>query len=265
MQSPAGIKIQQLLLLSAIVFFSFDDPLKVTIRSRHDHFSADNLGNMYLLKGEELIKYLPGGKFVARYSNLKLGDITSIDVTNPLKIILYYRDFQQVVFLDNQLSANSSPLSLEKLGYEQAELVCAGSNNGFWIYNKQNNELVRFNENSKPVISTGNLKPVLNADLVPDFMLEHNGYLFLNSPETGIYVFDIFGAFSKVISLKGLNSFDVGEDVIYYQRDNLLCSYQHRLFEESCKSLPEPAPKAVKYVNHRLFTDYADSLVSCNF
>ena len=117
------------------------------IKVKSDFFNADNIGNIYTIKEDELMKFLPSGKFFARYSNLKLGNITSLDATNPLKLVLYYRDFQQIVFLDNQLSVNSENVSLEKLGYEQTDLVCASANNSFWIYNKQNNELIRFNKN----------------------------------------------------------------------------------------------------------------------
>lgn len=260
-----GIFLNYLLVLFASFCVSFDDPGTIIIRGKHDQFAADNLGNLYLIKGEELLKYLPGGKFIARYSNLKLGDITTVDVTNPLKIIVYYRDFQQVVFLDNQLSVNSAPVSLEKLGHEQTELVCAGANNSFWIYDKQNNELLRFDENSKQVISTGNLKQVLRADLAPDFMKEHNGYLFLNNPANGIYVFDIFGAFSKIISIKELKRFDVGEDIIYFKKDKLLCSYKHKLFEESCTTLPDTVARTIIYNNGRLISGYGDSLVVRTF
>jgi hypothetical protein len=250
-----------LLFLTGVFLTSFcPQKTQLVLRLRHDQFTADNIGNIYLVKGEELSKYSPSGKFLVRYSNLKLGDITTIDVTNPLKILLYYRDFQQVVFLDNQLSLNSEAVSLEKLGYEQTDLVCAGSNNSFWIYNKQNNELVRFNEQAKKIVSTGNIKQVLDASISPAGMKEHNGYLYLNSPAHGIFVFDIFGAFSRIIAIRGLRDFDVDEEVIYYQKDSSLCSYQHKLFEEKCKVL-SARPTSLKYLNRRLYASYRDSVL----
>lgn len=242
--------------------FSGDEPAPLRLQVRHNAFGGDNIGNIYTVNEDELVKYLPSGKFFARYSNLRLGSITTLDATNPLKLLLYYHDFQQIVFLDNQLSQNSAPVSLEALGYEQTWLACAGANNSFWIYNKQNNELIRFDENSKKTASTGNLKQVLNTNLEPDFMREYNGYLFLNCPASGIYVFDIFGAFSKVIALKGLNAFQLTEDILYYQRDSVLCSYNHKLFEESCKRLPL-GPKGVRtaYYNKQLLLSSGDTLL----
>jgi hypothetical protein len=172
---------------------------------------------------------------------------------------LYYHDFQQIVFLDNQLTVNSEPISLEALGYEQSDLVCASANNSFWIYNKQNNELVRFNENSKKIAATGNLKQILQVELKPNFMKEYNGFLFLNSPETGIFVFDIFGTFNKIISLKDLKRFDINSDIIYYQKDSSFCSYNYRSFDEVCKSISKA--EQVNYNKNKLYRSYGDSIV----
>jgi hypothetical protein len=246
-------------------FIKQDNAKPFVIKAVHNFFTADNLKNIYLVNQDELVKHLGSGKFFARYSNLKLGNITLVDATNPLKVLLYYRDFQQIVFLDNQLSENSIPVSLEQLGYEQTELACAGANNSFWIYNKQNNELIRFNENSKKISSTGNLKQVLKSDLSPNCMLEHNGYLFLNCPETGIYVFDIFGAFIKLIALKNIKNFQVNEFIIYYQNDSLFCSYNYRLFEEACKKIPSFNSNSAKYFNNKLYYSVKDSLVIQSF
>jgi hypothetical protein len=258
-------------ILISITFtcFSFirkDEIKPLVIKTKFDFFTTDNIGNIYMIKEDELVKYLPSGKFFMRYSNLKLGNISTVDATNPLKIVLYYRDFQQIIFLDDQLSENSDVVSLEKLGYEQTELVCASNNNSFWIYDKQNNELNRFNENSKKITSTGNLKQILQRDLSPNFMLEHNGYLYLNSPETGVYVFDVFGAFSKVISIKNLRQFQVSENIIYYQRDSSFCSYNYTTFEDACKTLPSFAKtNGIKYSNNKLYSGFKDSLVVQGF
>lgn len=254
-----------LLLLIGCSFVS-NDTKPIVLKAKQNFFTGDNFGNAYLVNGDELVKYLASGKFFARYSNLKLGSITLVDATNPLKLLLYYHDFQQIVFLDNQLSKNSDEVSLEKLGYEQTELVCAGANNSFWIYNKQNNELIRFDENSKKTASTGNLKQILQSDITPDFMAEHNGKLYLNCPGTGIYVFDIFGAFSKIIALKQLKVFQVNENIIYYQNDSAFCSYDHHLFDETCKLIPGFTRGVnAKYFNTRLYNGYKDSVVIRSF
>ncbi|HQQ94041.1 MAG TPA: hypothetical protein PLQ93_05765 [Bacteroidia bacterium] len=254
-----------LLLLGVLVLTSFrkdiDKPL-LGIKARFEKFTIDNIGNMYLVQDEEIVKVLPTGKPFARYSNLKLGKITAVDATNPLKVLLYYKDFQQIVFLDNQLSVNSDEVSLTDLGYEQTELVCAGANNSFWIYNKQNNELLRFNENSKKISATGNLKQILRTELNPDFMIEHNGFLYLNSPENGIYVFDFYGAFSRVLPLTAIKQFQVDDEIVYYTKDSLLCSYNTKLMETACDTVFNQAKYlSARYFRNKLYVAYHDSLL----
>jgi hypothetical protein len=255
-------------ILSACIFFlvlSFskkDTSERLVIKTKVDYFTVDNLGGIYTVHGEELMKYLPAGKFFARYSNLKLGNITTVDATNPLKILLYYHDFQQIVFLDDQLTANSEPISLEALNHEQTELVCGSTNNSFWIYDKQNNELTRFDQNSKRIASTGNLKQVLKTDMAPNYMREYNNMLFLNCPETGIYVFDMFGAFSKIISIKNLKQLQVYEDILYFKRDSTLCSYNHKYFEEACKKVPSGAQaQQIEFNKGKVYVNLKDSVV----
>lgn len=260
-------KYRLVLFLGAFTLFtSFvqdTSPKRVVIKTRFDQFTIDNIGNIYTILDEEIVKYLPNGKFFARYSNLKLGKITMADATNPLKVMLYYKDFQQLVFLDNQLTVNSTEVSLENLGYEQTELACAGANNSFWIYDRKNNELLRFNENSKKICSTGNLKQLLNPDLEPTFMKEYNGFLYLNCPDIGIYVFDFYGAFSKLLPLKELRGFRVDEEIVYFRRDSSLCSYNFKLLEEACKPLPDHIHlKGVNYFKQALYLAYKDSLVA---
>jgi hypothetical protein len=218
------------------------------------------LGNIYLINDAELTKYLPSGQYFNRYSNLKFGTITSVDATNSLRLLLFYRDYQQLVFLDNQLSVKNQAISLEELGYEQTELVCQSGNNGFWLFNKANNELLRFDEDLKRLVATGNLKQILQREMNPNFMTEHNGYLFLNCPESGIYVFDMFGTFNKLITLKDLNHFQVSDGVIYYVKQNRVFSYQYKLFEEASDTLHLTNARKVFFMKGKVAVSNNDTL-----
>jgi hypothetical protein len=174
--------------------------------------------------------------------------------------MLFYKDFQQLVFLDNQLTQKNEAVSLENLGFEQTEFACTSANNGFWIFNKANNELIRFDEHLKKIASTGNLKQILQTELKPNYMVEHNGYVFLNCPETGIYMFDIFGTFSKLIPLKNIKQLQVDENIFYYASDSSFCSYNFKLFNESCKSIPGNRLKQALYSKGKVFVSNRDSL-----
>lgn len=258
MKIKSSILVFCLMILSGFRFTN--KPCLFTILKNHEYFTTDNLNNIYLIKGEEISKYNYAGKFLLNYSNKRFGKITSTDATNALKILLYYKDFQQLVFLDNQLSQNGEPISLENLGLEQAELACTSFNNSFWIYNKQNNELVRFNENSQLIARTGNLKQLLQSDLKPDFMLEHNGFLFLNCPNNGIYMFDMYGTFSKIISIKELHDFQVSNNTLYYFNKNKFHSYDIKTLQENSITIRDSLIQDMRIEKDRIYHSKGDTI-----
>lgn len=249
-----------LICISGPAFVTYKNKTLYTILKPHNLFTTDNLGNSYFVNGEEIVKYNSTGKQLLKYSSKRFGSITTIDATNALKVLLYYKDFQQVMFLDNQLSQNGDVISLENLGYEQTDLVCSSFNNSFWIYNKQANELVRFNESSQPIAKTGNLKQLLQAELKPDYMIEHNSYLYLNCPDIGVYVFDMYGTFNKIISLKQLPPFQVSENILYFYKDTKFCSYNTKAFEERCIPYSNEFIRNIRIEKDRLFVQYTDSV-----
>ncbi|HLI92121.1 MAG TPA: hypothetical protein VKU83_00860, partial [Puia sp.] len=58
-------------------------------------FNVDNLGNIYVINRDNQLKKLsPRGDSLAVFNDvIRYGKVASIDVTNPLKILVYYRDF----------------------------------------------------------------------------------------------------------------------------------------------------------------------------
>jgi hypothetical protein len=223
-------------LFSAKLFAQY--PLAVEVAVTGDYFTSDNLGNAYVIKGNEIFKYLPNGKLFNRYSNLMLGNITSVDATNPLKLLLFYRDFSKIQFLDNQLAENRGVISLQDLGLEQSTLSCISFDNGFWVYDQISFSLIRFNQAFKKVQEARNINQNIGYEPQPNFLHEWGDWVYLNNPETGILVFDIFGTYFKTIPIKGLNSFQIAGDNILYFKDGKLMSYNLKTIKESEVQLP---------------------------
>src|SRR5580765_5649457 len=73
-------------------------------------FTVDNLDNIYLLSSTNQVKKLNGnGDSVAVFNDVKkFGQATLIDVSNPLKVLLYYRDFATIVILDRFLAIRNT-------------------------------------------------------------------------------------------------------------------------------------------------------------
>lgn len=247
------IIILSLFFLSGSFFQDTKVTFVISIPSNYTSLTSDNLGNIYLTKGDVLEKYDSEGKFQKNLSNKALGNITFVDAQNPLKLLLYYRSFQQIVLIDNMLAPSGNSISLDALGYSQATLVCTSHNNGIWIYTPQNAELIRFDQQLNKVVQTGNITQLTGSKVLPNFMTEQNNQLFLNDTATGILVFDIYGTYARTIPLKGLSHFQVNNEKIFYLKDGKLKSYDLRTLEEQELSLPAGEVLDVRTEKEKLY------------
>jgi hypothetical protein len=227
-----------LLLITSASFSQSKFKLISKIESDVNLFTSDNQGNVYLIKKNELSKFDKTGKQLYKFSNKNLGNIDFVDASNMFKILVFYKNFSQVVFLDNTLSLTGEPVSLDKIGFEQAQLVCTSHNNGMWLYNQQNFELVRINQNLEKTQQTGNLNVLLNINLEATNLLEYDNKVYLNNPSTGILIFDVYGTYFKTIPIKNIVQFQVINDWIYYASENKVRATNIKTTEEKQFEIP---------------------------
>ncbi len=199
---------------------------------------VDNLENVFVLNDNEIFKYAPSGKLFNRFSNKSLGKITLIDVYNPLKILLFYRDFSRIVFLDNTLTENGSQLMLEEMDLALATLACTSYDNGVWIYDINNFRLVRYKQDLTVSVEVQNINQFVSAGIQPSFLMEREGSVYMADTTIGIIVFDIFGTYYKTIPIKNVTDFEVVEKKIFYLKAGKLHVYDQCSFEEYDIDLP---------------------------
>jgi hypothetical protein len=215
------------------------------IKAKGDFLRSDELGNVFLIDDNQLIKFNSAGTKLHTYTNLYSGDITFLDTHDPFKLLVYYRSFGQVEFLDHTLSLASSTIDLSMLGLSLATLVCASYQGAFWVYDPMNFELVRITAGLEVSERTGNLVQATGLSPEPNYMLERDNYLYLNDPATGIMMFDKYGTFYKTIPVLGLHTFQVFNNRIIYTEDDAVFIYDIHLNELSSTSLPEGKKKSV--------------------
>lgn len=208
------------------------------IEIESDYFTTDNQSNVYAVKANELSKFDKTGKLLYKYSNKNYGNITFVDASNMLRILIFYKDFLQVVFLDNTLSANGEIISFDKIGFQQAQLVCSSHNSCMWIYDQQNFSLIRLDKNIEVIQQANNLNALLNDTLQPTSILEYDNRVFLNNPKTGILIFDIYGTYYKTIPVKNANQFQPIAEWIYYLADKKVKAYNIKTTEEKEFEMP---------------------------
>lgn len=227
--------------------------LESAIPINTDFIEVDNLGNIYAVKGDQLQKISTQWKQVNTYSNKILGNISSVDVSNPMKIVVFYRNLSQVVFLDNTLSAQGEAVALETLGLELGTIVCSSVNNGIWVYDQRNFRLVRLDQNLKQMAETGNIIQQAGGELQPVFLIEKNNKVYLSDPERGILVFDIFGTYVKTIPIKNIYRLQAVEDLLFFTTDEKFFRFSLKTLEQNEIVLPETAVRQVLIESNKIY------------
>jgi hypothetical protein len=193
-----------------------------------DLWHTDQMGNIYLARGNSILKYDSGLSPVAEYSSPHLGDVFSVDVSDPLRILVYYKDHNQLVWLDNYLNEIRSPLRLDQLGIDQAEQVCASSQGGFWVYDGLNALLTYYDARLQAMHQSMDLHLLAGPDIRPFHLVEKNQQVYMGVQEKGIMVFDRFGNYSRSLPEEVTDFFQVTDQHLYYFAGGELTGYDLR-------------------------------------
>ncbi len=223
-----------LLLLSAQIPYK----LVGTIPASNVDFRTDPLGNVYLIKGDRLIKYNNKLEKVSDYSNAYLGEIGSLDTTDPLRLLIFYKEFNQLLWLDNYLLELRSPVFLDDLGVDQAEVICSSSHGGFWLFNGLNNQMQYFDANLNLIHESIPVNPITNNNK-PVWMVEKNRMVYIYVPGTGILTFDRYGTYSKTLPIFPDNFFQVTDEYIFYTSKKIFWKYNLITFTNTLVDLPD--------------------------
>ncbi|MBU0697163.1 MAG: hypothetical protein KKE39_11690 [Bacteroidetes bacterium] len=187
--------------------------------------TVDNFGNVFVITlKNEVLKFNPKGKFLWNYTNNNFGEITQLDVTDPLRVILYYAAYQQIVVLNNNLS-EISKFSFSRNPDVQISLIASANNNGFWAYDQINRELIKLTNYFADDIKSGNIYQRDGLNLQVDFMLTDDQNVYLNDTLEGIRIFDQYGNFIKSAVIYPKKGFEVDGNLIYYFDEGKLMSY----------------------------------------
>lgn len=225
--------------------------------------STDPIGNVYIATRNQLILVNRYDTIFKTFSNLRLGTLTTLDASNPLKVLLYFRDQGKIQFLDNTASELSTPISLNNYSLEQSTQACISFDNGFWVYLPSTFELIRFNQQLEISSRTKNIQQLTGLnELDPIEMKEQSNLLYLNDPEAGLLVFDIFGAFVKKIPIYGIEKFQLFNDQLLYRKAGRLYIYNLSTYTETVHDFPDNNPPLdFDFSSSKIYLLYADKLV----
>jgi hypothetical protein len=203
-------------------------------------FTVDNLDNVYILNSRNRIyKFDANGDSVGVYNDVKkFGNATLIDVSNPLKVLLYYKGFSTVVMLDRFLNIRNS-IDLRKQNIFRAKTIGQSYDNKIWVYDEMENKLKKIDEDGKLLLETPDFRLLLGQAPSPVKIFDENKYVYLYDSLQGVYVFDYYGALKNNIMISRWNNFKVVGKYIFGSRADTLYRYEISSFQYDEWKLPE--------------------------
>jgi len=208
-------------------------------------FSVDNLGNLYVITPDnQLRKFNAKGDSIGVYNEVKrYGTLGEIDVTNPLKLLLFYPDFMTILALDNFLN-RLYKVDLRQAGILQTSTVAQSYDNNFWVFDEQNAQLKKMNDQGQAIMTSNDFRQLFGEAVLPTEIIDQDGLVYLNDPAQGIYIFDYYGGFKVKLSFKGVSGLKVFGKNIYGIRGNEVFSYKPGTLQEQHLTLPFSAKEA---------------------
>lgn len=210
-------------------------------------FAADNLGNVYVLSPAGLlIKFNSKGDSLNVFNEVRrYGTVYSVDVTNPMKVLLYYKDFSTIVMLDRYLN-RINMIDLRKTGIFQAKAVGLSYDNNVWIFDEQSAKLKKLDENGRVMSETADLRQVLDVTPSPIKIIDRDGFVYMYDPANGLYVFDYYGMLKNTIALTDISDLQVTGKTIAGRRQHEFLRYTPATLELVEAPLPVAIQKAQK-------------------
>ncbi len=210
-------------------------------------FSVDNLDNVYILSStDQLKKYNSNGDSVAVFNNVKsFGKVSAIDVSNPLKVLLYYKDFSTVVILDRLLTIRST-IDLRQQNIFQVNAIGQSYDNNIWIYDEEDSKLKKIDDAGKVVLETPDFRQLFNQAPHIRGIYDQDGYVYLYDPDLSVFVFDYYGTLRNKIMITGWNNFKVAGKYIFGISDDTLHRYEINTFRLDEEKLPGILDHSIK-------------------
>jgi len=178
-----------------------------------EFIGIDNFNNWYYVY--QNILYKKKDTSMVSYTNFQLGNITSVSINNPFNIIVFYRDYNTIIILDNHLNKKQQIY----LGNNTITHVSYAFADNIWMYNLDNQQLELYNYKSDIKIATTQPSAVLQVKK-------------LESNAKNVYFLDNVGNLSQFNNYGNLVNYDrnLAADRIFVFGEKVVCLRNKVLF-----------------------------------
>lgn len=236
--SWVGVALGLLIFFTAFIAMPKQYRLVHTVPVKGSYLTSDHLMQAYVIdENNQVLKYDTTGQLIGRFDENRYGPLTSVDATSPFNTLMFFREFATIVAVDNQLNARIL-YRLPSLGFNEVSAVGLSHDNYIWFFDTEESKLKKITSKYEIVNESLPVNQLLETEVEPTFILEQDRKVFVNDPEVGILVFDIYGNYYNSFPITGVETFQVINKNLVYYMDGELHLFDFTSFE--VKSLPMP-------------------------
>jgi hypothetical protein len=172
----------------------------------------------WVINGSTVQKIDGQGIILSSYHNHSLGTPTSIDVTDPFRIMVFYHQTQAIVVINTNGVALGKPVSINDLALGEVTLACRSSRGGVWLYHRESNELILTNPQLTHIVQ----RTRVNSTQDPTCLSEANNIIYLGINNTSILLIDSYGAKRNELNILHDGYFMVDADSLWVINNGLI-------------------------------------------
>ncbi len=234
-----------------------------SIPGNYIYVNVDVLDNVYLItSGNQLKKLNSNGDSVAVFNDVKkYGNPSYIDVSNPLKILVYYKNYSTIVALDRLLAPRNT-INLRKQNIFSVKAVATSYDNNIWLFDEQELKLKKINEDGTLMQESSDMRQLTDSVPSPQQIIDSDNLVYLYDDKRGFYIFDYYGALKNTIRFLDWTDIAISGNRIMGFSGNKLYSYQLNSLNLKTYELPSIFKErdAIKAVNGKVYLLKKDSV-----
>ncbi|MBS1733011.1 MAG: hypothetical protein JST02_06915 [Bacteroidetes bacterium] len=227
-----------------------------SIPGNYVYLDVDILDNIYLITtGNQLKKLKNNGDSVAVFNDVKkYGNPSFIDVTNPLKVLVYYKNYATAVILD-RLLAHRNSINFRNKNIFTVKTIATSYDNNIWIFDEQDFKLKKIDDEGKVLSESADMRLLTDNVPSPSRIIDNDNLVYLYDEQKGFYIFDYYGALKNNLPFLNWTNIAVSGNRLMGFSENKLYSYE--LKSLNLKTYPLPSIfsnyESIKASNGRLY------------
>ena len=212
----------------------------------------DSFGAIYYTK--ENIFYKKWNDQQWQFGDFILGQLTEVNILNPLKIVLFYESSNTIAIVDKYLSEIDRVNFNTTAVFKNVSLVTPANDNSIWLFDTNTQQLELFNTIKDKTLVTTQPINELASSIHSNF-----NYCWVLTPQT-LLQYNIYGSLLNTIKNEGYTDLRIiGDDLILFKEGTL---YYHSTETKEIEKINLPEiPVKQFYVTNEILYIYDQSTI----